>query len=77
MDVKGSKLTKYGFYQYAGIKRGEDCDFFDLLCIDNGVRERIVVPASKALVTKICMMPSTLEGLGKYGAFVGAVELLR
>lgn len=77
VDVKGSKLTKHGFYQFGGIKRGQDCDFFDLLCIDGGVKSRVVVPANKARVQKVCMMPSTLEGLGKYGAFVGAVHLLR
>ncbi len=76
VDVKSSKLTRHGFYQYGGIRNGEGCDLFDLLCIDGGVKARVLVPSSKANVAKICMMPATLDGLGKYGAFVGAVHLL-
>lgn len=77
VDVKSSMLTRHGWYQFGGIDRGAGCDFFDLLCIEGGVKARLIVPASMANVVKISMTPTTLEGLGKYAAFVGAVHLLR
>jgi len=77
VDVKTSTLNSTGWYQFGSIKRCEDCDFLDLLCIeDDRLLARFIVPAEKARVTTISMMPSTLEGLGKYAAFLDATNLL-
>lgn len=77
VDVKSSALNTHGWYQFGDTRRGVDCDFFDLLCIaGDEVIARFVVPADKARVMSISMMPGTLEGLGKYAAFRDAVHLL-
>jgi hypothetical protein len=76
VDVKSS--TRSGWYQFGSIKRGSDCDFFDLLCVHNDeVRARFVVPADKACVMSITIMPNTLSGLGKYAAFRDAIHLVQ
>lgn len=76
VDVKTSTLNKTGWYQFGGIKKCLDCDFLDLLCVseDGDLRARFVVPADKARVTTVSMMPATLEGLGKYASFRDKIE---
>lgn len=78
VDVKSSSLNLRGWYQFGEIKRGADCDCYDLVCTnDDGVLARFIVPSSMARVKTISMMPSTLSCLGKYGAFRDAVHHLQ
>ena len=78
VDVKTSTLNKSGWFQFGSIKRCVDCEFLDLLCVDgDALVARFIVPAEKARVVTISMMPATLGGLGKYAAFRSAVYLLR
>jgi hypothetical protein len=65
-----------GFF-FAGVKRCKDCDFLDLLCIENdAVLHRFVVPADSARVQTVTLTPLQLRGEGKYSQFENAVHLL-
>lgn len=64
---------------FAGLKRGESADFFDLLCIEgDAVLHRFIVPASEARIVTLTVTPRTLAGRGKYSGFMGpdAVDAL-
>jgi len=77
VDVKSSILNKTGWYQFGSIKYGKDCDFYDLLCVeDDKIKGRFIVPVAHANVGTISLMPKSLIGRGKYGPFLGATDLL-
>jgi len=78
VDVKAANEGVYrGGYAFAGMKRGIDCDFFDLLCIeDDAVKHRLILPAIEAEVVGVTITPRTLRGNTKYSKFINAVNLL-
>lgn len=64
-------------FVFAGLKRGIDCDFFDLLCLENGqLRHRFIIPAIAAQITGLTMTKRQLDGFGKYSAYRDRVDLL-
>lgn len=79
VDVKSATWTRYekdeGLgsvqgYVFAGLKRGRDCDVFDLICVaGRSVIARFLVPATEAKVVTLTITPLTLEGKGKYSRF--------
>jgi hypothetical protein len=79
VDVKAAHWTDCGHthgYVFAGLKRGRDADWFDLVCIeDDRVAHRYVVPGHAAGTT-LTITPRTLEGRGKYSQWAGALHLL-
>lgn len=77
VDVKAARRTDGG-YVFAGLKRGACCDFFHLVCVGEDDEETafFVVPASDARVHTLSLMPSTLEGRGKYAKYRHAHEPL-
>ena len=85
VDVKHAKWGEWehrgGHYVkgfvFAGLRRGSDCDFFDLLCvIDGKVAHRFIVPASNAKVTTLTITRRTLDGAGKYSEWLDRIEEL-
>ena len=80
-DVKAAHFSVYengsGLvrgYVFSGLKRGESCDVFDLLCIEAGeVKHRFLVPSGHARVVTITITPKTLAGHGKYSAYLGSM----
>lgn len=78
VDVKCATEGCYrGGYIFAGLKRGIDCDFFDLLCIENNVvKHRLIIPSSEARIVTITITPKTLNGESKYSKFIGAINFL-
>jgi len=61
----------------AGLKRGATCDVFDLVCTAaNVLVARYVVPASEARVTTLTITQKTLNGSGRYSAWLNAVHVL-
>jgi len=84
VDVKTStlkfpgKCARNGWYQFGSTKMGSDCDAFDLLCIGgDAVVARFVVPSAFiGGASSITLVPSALDGRGKYGPCLDAVHLL-
>ncbi len=66
VDVKSAKWSDYGKVRgfiFSGLKRGVDCDFFDLVCVFNGVFfTRFVIPSADARVKTITIGSSTAFG---------------
>ena len=80
VDVKSAKWTvcqhTRGFV-FAGLKRGVDCDFFDLVCVnENKLIERFVVPSSEAKIHTLTITKKTIDGNGLYSRFHNAVDAL-
>src|SRR5690606_3116975 len=78
VDVKASRWHEYAGrvrgYTFAGLKRGAHADFFDAVCIKDGVvAARFVVPAESARVMTLHLSPCDLEGGGKYGRFLNTI----
>ncbi len=82
VDVKMATRCDYGRvkgFVFAGLKRGADCDFFDLVCTDGcEVTCRFVIPAPMAPVHTITISPSNLSGIGrgKWHKFKDRTDLL-
>lgn len=86
VDVKSATWTSYEVndgrnavqgYVFGNLKRGQDCDVFDLICVaGRSVVARFLVPAAEAQVTTLTITPLTLEGKGKYSRFRDFMEAL-
>lgn len=70
VDVKSARRSLRGF-AFAGLKKGECCDFFHAVCVrnDNTVLAHFVIPAEEARVHTLTLSPLTLAGEGKYAQF--------
>lgn len=89
IDVKSAKWSDYeresgalkgqhvrGFV-FANLRRGVDCDFFDLLCLKAGeFAHRFLIPADVASVTTLTITERQLGGYGKYSQFEDALYQL-
>jgi hypothetical protein len=74
VDVKSARWATYDVmsgYVFSGLKRGQTCDAFDLVCIseDDTVAARFMVPARFARVNTITITKASLTGAGKYARF--------
>lgn len=82
VDVKSSTYCEYGDvrgYLFNGLKRGRDCDFFDLVCVEEDVVvHRFIVPASLATMSLTITRSSysTPSSGGKWAAYKDAICLL-
>lgn len=82
VDVKSAEWVAYEEHHvrghiFGGLKRGEDCDFFDLLCLEeNQVKHRFIIPASVARVTMLTITERQLGGYGKYSQYQDRIDLL-
>lgn len=77
VDVKAARRSRHGF-TFAGLKRGECCDFFHAVCVrnDGTALAHFLIPADEARVCTLTLSPSTLAGRGKYARFRDAFEPL-
>lgn len=62
-------------FTFANLKRGENCDFFDLLCIndDGTMRWRFVIPAEKTRVRQLALSCASGQYLGMYAQYLDAI----
>lgn len=81
VDVKAGQWGEYGAvkgYFFAGLRRGTDCDVFDLVCVSEGrAKHRFIVPAEMARVQTVTITRSSIDGSGKYRLYLDAIEHLR
>lgn len=80
VDVKSATWSDYevvsGFV-FAGLKRGVDCDVFDLVCVnDDEVSHRFVIPAKDVEVVTITISPRVIAGSGKWSRFEDRLDFL-
>lgn len=71
VDVKAARPSAGGGFVFAGMKRGEHCDFFHAVCVrnDNTALAHFVIPAEEARIHTLTLSPLTLAGEGKYARF--------
>jgi len=83
VDVKSSTWKSYDCctgYFFNNFKFGEDCDFFDLVCVSEGVDHRFVIPADEIRLKSVTIAPSSLTGKGpggKWWPFKDALDVLK
>ena len=79
VDVKASRLTNSctaPAHASSGLKRGEFCDFFHIVCIGDGYVRRLTIPSESARVHTLMLGMSTFDGRGKYSRFMDCEHLL-
>lgn len=84
VDVKSASWTECGArgdrkgYAFGNLKKGIDCDLFDLVCIgeDGSVAARFIVPSTAARVDTLVISQKTLDGTGKYSPWRDRLDLL-
>jgi len=84
VDVKSARWSAYARgattvrgYVFGNLRGGTDCDFFDLLCIEDGaVAHRFIIPSSATRVQTLTITERTLGGFGKYSEWRDRIDLL-
>lgn len=80
VDVKAGRWLEYGpskGFFFAGLRRGEGCDLFDLVCVEGDeVKCRFIVPAEMARVQTVTITRSSIEGAGKYRPYLNETSVL-